>query len=108
MALEAVEGLLSLNERGVEVNSLILDAITKIGNLDWLISWIKGHSYISTKEYTNAVTIFKSLDLPVMLNNNVKLVTLIGECYYKSSDLPNALSYLQRVSFNNSEFDPIQ
>ncbi|XP_044738305.1 anaphase-promoting complex subunit 7 [Chrysoperla carnea] len=97
LALEAVEGLLSLNERGVEVNTLILDAITKIGNMDWLISWIKAHSYINIKEYSNAVSIFKTLDQPGMLNNNVKLITLIGECLYKSGDLQNSLTYLQRA-----------
>lgn len=97
LALEAVEGLLSLGVKGVEVNSLILGCTSSLPNVDWLNTWIKAHAYIHNREYTHAVSTLRTLDNVSLLRDNFNLLTTMGECYYYAGDDKNAFLYLRRA-----------
>lgn len=66
-------------------------------DLIWLTAWVKGHSFMQMKEYSNAVATFKSLDTPGMLKNNYQLLLNIAYCYNYLCDNMKAKHYLQRV-----------
>ncbi|XP_015592871.1 anaphase-promoting complex subunit 7 [Cephus cinctus] len=97
LALEAMEGLLSLGVKGIEVNSLIVGCTSNLSGLDWLNSWIKAHAHIHNREYNHAVTTLRSLDNVNFLRDNVTLLVTIGECYYYAGDDKNASLCLRRA-----------
>ncbi|XP_046739010.1 anaphase-promoting complex subunit 7 isoform X1 [Diprion similis] len=97
LALNAVEGLLALGVKGIEVNSMIVNSITNSPSLDWLNMWIKGHAHIHNREYSHAITAFRSLDNANYLRDNVTLLITMGECYYSAGDDKNALTCLRRA-----------
>lgn len=96
LALEAAEGLLSLGVKGIEVNSLVLEAASGVSS-DWLNSWIKAHAQMHSRDYTQAITTFRHLDERAGLRDNVNLLVTMGECYYYYGDFKNALIVLQRA-----------
>lgn len=97
LALNAVNGLLALGVKGVEVNSMIVNSITSLPSLDWLNMWIKGHAHIHNREYNHAIMSFRSLDNANFLRDNVTLLITMGECYYYAGDDKNALACLRRA-----------
>lgn len=97
LALEAAEGLLSLGVKGIEVNSLIVGCSSTLSNLDWLNTWIKGHAHIHNREYSHAITAFRSLDTVNLLRDNFNLLTTMGESYYYAGDEKNASLCLRRA-----------
>lgn len=66
--------------------------------MDRLNSWIKAHSHLHNREYSQAVTTFRQLDERSSLRDNLSLLVAMGESYYYSGDHKNALIVLQRVS----------
>lgn len=97
LALEAAEELLALGVKGIEVNSIILSCNLNLQNFDWLNAWMKAHSHIHNREYSNAVTTLRSLDNVNCLRDNCNLLVTMGECYYYSGDYKNALLCLRRA-----------
>ncbi|KAJ9580300.1 hypothetical protein L9F63_004040, partial [Diploptera punctata] len=97
LALEAAEGLLSLGVKGIEVNALVSEGMSSFGNMEWLSSWIKAHSHLHNREYSQAVTTFRQLDDRGTLRDNLNLLVAMGESYYYSGDRKNALIVLQRA-----------
>jgi len=65
--------------------------------VDRLNSWIKAHSHLHNREYSQAVTTFRQLDERSSLRDNLSLLVAMGESYYYSGDHKNALIVLQRV-----------
>jgi hypothetical protein len=66
--------------------------------VDRLNSWIKAHSHLHNREYSQAVTTFRQLDERSSLRDNLSLLVAMGESHYYSGDHKNALIVLQRVS----------
>jgi hypothetical protein len=60
--------------------------------------WIKAHSHLHNREYSQAVSTFRQLDERSSLRDNLSLLVAMGESYYYSGDHKNALIVLQRVS----------
>lgn len=89
--------MLSLGVKGVEVNALVLEGASNFGNMDWLNSWIKAHSHLHNREYSQAVSTFRQLDERSSLRDNLNLLVAMGESYYYSGDHKNALIVLQRA-----------
>nr|XP_018904104.1 PREDICTED: anaphase-promoting complex subunit 7 [Bemisia tabaci] len=94
LALEAAEGLLSVGVKGVEVNSLMIEAVS---GLDWLIKWIKGHAHLHGREYQLAIATFQDLRLCSPLRDNHSILVSLGEAYHHSGEGAHALSTLQNA-----------
>ena len=62
-----------------------------------LSMWVKGHAYLHSRDYTNAISSFKHLEENSALSRNVDILATLGETYYLAGDSKNALTYLQRV-----------
>lgn len=99
-AVEAALGLLSLNVRGAEVISLMLNGNVSVPNLDWLPLWIKAQSDLHSKELTQAITAFKQID-KTNLRGNVGVLVSLGEAYYYNGDYTNAMSVLEKAHLSD-------
>lgn len=97
LALEAVQELLSLGVRGAEVASLMINVHGSTAGTEWLSLWVKGHAYLHSRDYTNAITSFKQLEENSALSRNVDILATLGETYYLAGDSKNALTFLQRA-----------
>lgn len=65
--------------------------------LTWLNTWLRGHAQMHMKDYSNAVTTFKSLDAISLLKNNNQLFLNIAYCYNYTCDTRKAKQYLLRA-----------
>uniref|UniRef100_A0A1B6MFT6 Anaphase-promoting complex subunit 7 n=1 Tax=Graphocephala atropunctata TaxID=36148 RepID=A0A1B6MFT6_9HEMI len=99
LALEAVEGLLSLTVTGAEVNSLVIKA--NLANMDWVNNWIKAQAYLYNKDLTQAITVLKQLDERTPLRGNHSLLVALGEVYYYMGDNARACNTLLRAHNTN-------
>ncbi|KAK6641543.1 hypothetical protein RUM44_013255 [Polyplax serrata] len=99
LALEAIEGLLNLRLSGAEVQSFVLECATQkgISNIDWVMSWIKAHDQINSREYGHAISTLKQMDKQSCIKNNHNLLIMLGETYFNAGDSKSALSVLQRA-----------
>lgn len=98
LAFEAIEGLLALGTNGIEVNTLVLSVHPTLeAQCNWIISWIKAHSHIHSRKYTEAIQTLRSIESNTALSNYHQLLVLIGECYYHNGEYENAYSYLKRA-----------
>ncbi|CAB4004967.1 anaphase-promoting complex subunit 7-like, partial [Paramuricea clavata] len=62
LALEAAMGLLELGQSATEVTSLMTVCLPSIGNLEWLLTWLKAYSLKTTSKFTKAAQQFKTLE----------------------------------------------
>lgn len=97
LAFEAIEGLLSIGVKGLDVNSLIIDTSSSGQCHDWLNLWIEAHTYIQARKYTEAIQTLKSIETNTFLRNYHQLLVLIGECYYHNGEYDYAYNYLKRA-----------
>ncbi|XP_059610546.1 anaphase-promoting complex subunit 7 [Phlebotomus argentipes] len=97
LALEIMEGLLQLGVKGIEVNSLVVDATHWPQCSDWLTHWIEANSFIAFRKYPQAIQILKNLAGDSLIQDYNKLLVLIGESCYHNADYNNALNYLKRA-----------
>lgn len=98
LAFEAIEGLLALGTNGIEVNTLVLSVHPTLeAQCSWIISWIKAHSHIHSRKFTEAIQTLRSIESNTALSNYHQLLVLIGECYYHNGEYENAYSYLKRA-----------
>ncbi|XP_054269328.1 anaphase-promoting complex subunit 7 [Macrosteles quadrilineatus] len=95
LALEAVEGLLSLTVSGAEVNSLVIEA--NLTNMDWVNNWIKAHAHLYSKEFSQAINVLRQLDERTPLRGNHSLLVSLGEAYYYIGDNTKACNVLLRA-----------
>ncbi|ETN64398.1 anaphase promoting complex 7 [Anopheles darlingi] len=103
LAFEAIEGLLALGIKGIEVNSLIVDASLAPQCSDWMSSWIKAHANIQARKYTEAIQTLRSIEATTALRNYHQLLVLIGECYYHNGEYENAYNALKRAHGMNPQ-----
>jgi len=85
LTLEAVERLLFLGVKSVEVNFLIVNSISDL-NLDWLDTWIKAHAHVYNRGYSYAVITLRTLDNVVLLRDNFNLLSTMGKWHYYADD----------------------
>ncbi|XP_067683037.1 anaphase-promoting complex subunit 7-like [Haliotis asinina] len=97
LALEAAVGLLTLGMKGADVASLIMNSLPHGTSCEWLSSWIKGHAYLSSKEYSNAVQTFKHMETKTCLKDNVQLLNCVGEARFYDGQYNQAIAVFQRV-----------
>lgn len=97
LAFEAIEGLLTLGVKGIEVNSMIVDATMAPQCSEWMSSWIKAHANIQARKYTEAIQTLRSIEANTCLRNYHQLLVLIGECYYHNGDYEQAYITLKRA-----------
>ncbi|KFB35444.1 AGAP003902-PA-like protein [Anopheles sinensis] len=97
LAFEAIEGLLALGVKGIEVNSLIVDASLAPQCSDWMSGWIKAHANIHARKYPEAIQALRSIEANTALRNYHQLLVLIGECYYHNGDYEQAYNTLKRA-----------
>ncbi|KAG8283976.1 Anaphase promoting complex subunit 7, partial [Homalodisca vitripennis] len=99
LALEAVEGLLSLTVTGAEVNSLVIEA--NLSNMDWVNNWIKAQAYLYNKDLPQAIAVLKQLEERTPLRGNHSLLVALGEVYYFTGDNAKACNMLLRAHNTN-------
>lgn len=97
LAFEAVEGLLNVGVKGIDVNSLVVDVSVLPQCSDWLGNWIKAHAHIQARKYTEAIETLKTIESNTSLRSYHQLLVLIGECYYHNGDYEHAYNYLKRA-----------
>nr|CAD7449488.1 unnamed protein product [Timema bartmani]CAD7460693.1 unnamed protein product [Timema tahoe] len=97
LALDAIEGLLSLGVKGVEVHSLVMETASVLAGMEWFSLWIKAHANLHCREYPQAIATFNQLDNRAILRDNVSVLVALGECYYFYGDYKNAIMILQRA-----------
>lgn len=97
LAFEAIEGLITIGVKGIDVNTLIVDASGSLQCSDWLSCWIKAHAHIQARKYSEAIQTLRALETNTFLKNYHQLLVLIGECYYHNGQYDNAYSYLSRA-----------
>uniref|UniRef100_A0A182QU82 Uncharacterized protein n=1 Tax=Anopheles farauti TaxID=69004 RepID=A0A182QU82_9DIPT len=97
LAFEAIEGLLTLGVKGIEVNSMIVDATIAPQCSEWMSSWIKAHANIQARKYTEAIQTLRSIEANTCLRNYHQLLVLIGECYYYNGEYEQAYITLKRA-----------
>lgn len=76
---------------------MLLFMLMEFPNASRLSMWVKGHAYLHSRDYTNAINSFKHLEENSALSRNVDILATLGETYYLAGDSKNALIYLQRV-----------
>ncbi|XP_045172454.1 anaphase-promoting complex subunit 7-like [Mercenaria mercenaria] len=81
LALEAINGLMSLGLKGSDVHSLVLNGLPHGTSCDWLSQWIRGHSHVTSQDYVNAVFVFR-MDNQASLKDNVYLMTSIARALF--------------------------
>lgn len=94
LALDAVENLLKLGVKGVEVNALIVEATSEI---NWLNQWLKAQAQLHARDFTNAVQTYKSMDSHGFLKDNTTLLVNLGYCYHYMCEDELAVGVLQRA-----------
>ncbi|KAJ8938708.1 hypothetical protein NQ318_007996 [Aromia moschata] len=94
LALEAVENLLKLGIKGVEVNSLMVEVSSEIS---WLSSWIKAQAQLHSRDFANAIKTYKSMDTHGLLKDNTSILISMGYCYHYMCEDHRAISVLQRA-----------
>ncbi|XP_053670446.1 anaphase-promoting complex subunit 7 [Anopheles nili] len=97
LAFEAIEGLLTLGVKGIEVNSLIVDASVAPQCNEWMSSWIRGHANIQARKYPEAIQTLRTLETSTCLRNYHQLLVLIGECLYYNGEYEQAYITLKRA-----------
>ncbi|XP_071448607.1 anaphase-promoting complex subunit 7, partial [Hetaerina americana] len=98
LAMEAVEGLLSLGVKGAEVGSFMLDGTSTLPNMDWLTMWVRARAHFYAREYTQASSLLRQLDDRSALRDNPVLLVALGECLHHAGDHSAALSVLLRAN----------
>lgn len=76
------------------MNSMMLEAVNDI---NYLNIWLRGQAELHSKDYTTAISTFKSLDVPGILKSNSMLMVNIAYCYVFLCEDKRAITYLQRV-----------
>ncbi|CAH1963459.1 unnamed protein product [Acanthoscelides obtectus] len=94
LALDAIENLLKLGVKGVEVSSLILDLSSESS---WFNQWLKAQAQMNAREFANAIKSFKSMDTHGLLKDNVLLSVNMAYCYHYMCEDNRAISILQKA-----------
>jgi anaphase-promoting complex subunit 7 len=94
MALEAVESLLKLGIKGVEVNSLVVEVTS---DLSWLNLWFKAQAQLYSRDFSNAIQTYKSMDTHGLLKDNTSLLVNLGYCHHYLCEDDDAIAVLQRA-----------
>ncbi|KAK6183743.1 hypothetical protein SNE40_002458 [Patella caerulea] len=97
MALEAINGLLSLGMKSADVEALVMNSLPHGSNYDWLTVWIKGHSYLASKEYNYAVSTFKLMESKLNLRDSVPILSAIAESKFYDGNYQQAMLVFQRI-----------
>ncbi|CAG9836544.1 unnamed protein product [Diabrotica balteata] len=93
MSLEAVENLLKMGVKGIEVNSLMLQVTSEI---TWLNQWIKAQAQLNVKDFAGAIKTYKNMDMYGLLKDNTALLVSMAHCYHYMCDDAKAISILQK------------
>jgi anaphase-promoting complex subunit 7 len=93
LAFECIDGLLAMNVRGSEVNSLIIHIQSETYSFEWMNKYIRGLSEMSNRKYPEAIMSLASID---HMKSNPKILALIGESFYYSGDYERAYNYLKK------------
>nr|XP_023020055.1 anaphase-promoting complex subunit 7 [Leptinotarsa decemlineata] len=94
LALDAVEKLLKLGIKGVEVNSLMVEVTSEIS---WLNTWLKAQAQLNSRDFVNAIKSFKSMDAHGLLKDNTSLLVNMAYCYHYICEDNRAISILQKA-----------
>ncbi|UYV80038.1 ANAPC7 [Cordylochernes scorpioides] len=97
LAFDAAQGLLSLDAKGTEVASLMINGTVGMPNMDWITVWIKAHAQFYSREFTQSILSFKQLECKTQLRNNVDILTSLGEASYYHGDFVTATQVLERA-----------
>uniref|UniRef100_A0A0B7A0N2 Anaphase-promoting complex subunit 7 n=1 Tax=Arion vulgaris TaxID=1028688 RepID=A0A0B7A0N2_9EUPU len=96
LALDALTGLLCLGMRGVDLMSYIMNSVPQV-SCEWLNSWIKGHSHMTAKEYSSAITTFRSMEPKHGLKDNVLILCNLGEACFHGGHYSQAIAQFKRI-----------
>ncbi|KAJ8311986.1 hypothetical protein KUTeg_009359 [Tegillarca granosa] len=108
-ALEAMQGLLGLGVKGVDVAALVMNGLPHGISCEWLSMWIKGNALLQSREYTTALSTFALMDSKTYLKDNIQLISAIAEARFYDGQYSAALSGFQRVNKrrnNANSLDP--
>ncbi|XP_044272274.1 anaphase-promoting complex subunit 7 [Tribolium madens] len=94
LALEAVENLLKLGVKGVEVNALMVEATSEV---TWLNLWLKAQAQLHSRDFENALQTYKSMDTHGLLKDNTSVLANLGYCYHYMCEDEAAIGVLQRA-----------
>ncbi|RZC31825.1 TPR 11 domain containing protein [Asbolus verrucosus] len=94
LALEAVENLLKLGIKGVEVNSLMVEVTSEV---NWLNLWLKAQAQLYSRDFANAIQTYKSMDSYGLLKDNTLILVNMGYCYHYMCEDDKAIAVLQRA-----------
>ncbi|XP_019638090.1 PREDICTED: anaphase-promoting complex subunit 7-like [Branchiostoma belcheri] len=97
LSLEAILCLLALGVKVAEVAGMTMAGVQGLQNSEWLSSWIKGHAYLSTKDYSRAINTFNTLDKKTLLRDNLEVLGALGDSFYKANDYKNAIAKFERI-----------
>ncbi|KAK7494010.1 hypothetical protein BaRGS_00014668 [Batillaria attramentaria] len=97
LALMAVRELLSLGMRGTDVMSMIMGAVPQSTTCDWLVGLIRGFAFMSTKDYTSAITAFRALEAKAGLRDNIHVQDCLAESLFTSGQYTQAIEVFMRV-----------
>ncbi|XP_059144274.1 anaphase-promoting complex subunit 7-like [Physella acuta] len=96
LALDALTSLLTLGMRGVDLSSYVINSIPQ-SSCDWLNSWIKGQARMASKEYSSAITTFRSMEPKHGLKDNVLILSYLGEACFHGGHYTQAMAQFRRV-----------
>ncbi|XP_052265985.1 anaphase-promoting complex subunit 7-like isoform X1 [Dreissena polymorpha] len=96
LALEAINGLLSLGQKGADVHALVISSLPQGISKEWLSQWIRGHSLVTSNDYVNAVKTFR-LDTNDCLKDNEYMITSIARALFLDGHYKQSLVAFQKA-----------
>ncbi|XP_070206062.1 anaphase-promoting complex subunit 7-like isoform X2 [Littorina saxatilis] len=97
LALVAVRELLSLGMRGTDVMSVVMTAVPQFSTCEWLMGIIRAYAFMSSKDYTSAVSTFRSLETKGGLRDNIYIQDGLAESLFMSGQYNQAAVAFQRI-----------
>lgn len=76
------------------MNCLVFEASSEI---PWLGTWIKAQAQLHSKEFSNAIQTYRSLDIYGVLKDNTTLLVNLAYCHHYLYEDQKAISLLQKV-----------
>lgn len=97
LALVAVRELLFLGMRGTDVMSVIMTAVPQFSNCEWLMAIIRAYAFMATKDFTSAVSSFKTFESKGGLRENIFIQDSLAESLFLAGNYSQAAAAFQRI-----------
>ncbi|KAL4223795.1 Anaphase promoting complex subunit 7 [Mactra antiquata] len=96
LALESINGLISLGLKATDVHSLVLNGLPSDISAEWLTQWMRGQSQNTSQEFVNAVVSFH-YENQSCLKDNVYLITNIARALFLHGHYAQSLLTFRRA-----------